>query len=451
MNSLSFSFSELNQFLLKHIYSGYKTFIDILLMVLFLFNLLLLIGLVIYLEIAVVLFLLQQFDLLDSIDKVLNHKTTFITIFIISMVLLVLSLYHIRSSQQSLLDWINSHRIRNLFTSPVKQKNSKIVKDDQYWGKFYYQRAEKFRYGQGVEKNIQYALKLYHAAAKLNHTKAQISLSYLLLVKNNQKQSNTYSEAFSWALKASQYNEPEAWFNLGHMYKNGLGTGKNIPKAINAFEQAIYNGFYHIEKSGAAYYELGLLYLDSTTMEPNYSKSINWLTKAVASDYSGANTALKKAFVLNKKNRASNQTKNNQHNNQEKKEKFKDKIFKLSCPCCDSDLLIPNPIPKGNSICSKCYAKFNLKLDSHGNLQIYAPPSKVFKIEEKLPQSEKDARNILSVITLASKTRIKQAYKIKMLEYHPDRVNNLGSKLKSLAEHESKRINAAYKLLKRTA
>jgi hypothetical protein len=41
-------------------------------------------------------------------------------------------------------------------------------------------------------------------------------------------------------------------------------------------------------------------------------------------------------------------------------------------------------------------------------------------------------------------TDIKRHYRERMLEYHPDRVAALGPKLREVAEHETKKINAAY-------
>jgi DnaJ-domain-containing protein 1 len=35
-----------------------------------------------------------------------------------------------------------------------------------------------------------------------------------------------------------------------------------------------------------------------------------------------------------------------------------------------------------------------------------------------------------------------------MAEYHPDKVANLGSKLRELAEEEAKKINAAYEFFR---
>ncbi|UCH90320.1 MAG: DnaJ domain-containing protein [Thermoplasmata archaeon] len=54
---------------------------------------------------------------------------------------------------------------------------------------------------------------------------------------------------------------------------------------------------------------------------------------------------------------------------------------------------------------------------------------------------------ILGVEEDATAGEIKKAYKKKAIQYHPDKVNNLGDKIKMVAEMESKRINEAKEVL----
>ena len=51
---------------------------------------------------------------------------------------------------------------------------------------------------------------------------------------------------------------------------------------------------------------------------------------------------------------------------------------------------------------------------------------------------------ILGVSISANAKKIKHAYRKRISEYHPDKVAQLGEKLKELAVEESKKINAAY-------
>lgn len=57
--------------------------------------------------------------------------------------------------------------------------------------------------------------------------------------------------------------------------------------------------------------------------------------------------------------------------------------------------------------------------------------------------------HILEVPKTASLEIIASAYKRKISQYHPDKVENLGSELKELAELKSKQINSAYNYAKK--
>lgn len=56
---------------------------------------------------------------------------------------------------------------------------------------------------------------------------------------------------------------------------------------------------------------------------------------------------------------------------------------------------------------------------------------------------------VLGVSPDASRQEVRRAWKARALEYHPDRVANLGKKLQQLAEEETRSINAAYDLITR--
>lgn len=61
--------------------------------------------------------------------------------------------------------------------------------------------------------------------------------------------------------------------------------------------------------------------------------------------------------------------------------------------------------------------------------------------EEDTAQYHGSVLGLKGKVTFAD---IKQAYRIRMMEYHPDKVASLGTKLRAIAEIEAKRINAAY-------
>ena len=57
---------------------------------------------------------------------------------------------------------------------------------------------------------------------------------------------------------------------------------------------------------------------------------------------------------------------------------------------------------------------------------------------------------VLGVRPDASRQDVRTAWKARALEYHPDRVANLGEKLKEVAEEETRTINAAYEMIRRS-
>lgn len=70
-------------------------------------------------------------------------------------------------------------------------------------------------------------------------------------------------------------------------------------------------------------------------------------------------------------------------------------------------------------------------------------------VEDKYEElfSERDCYKILGVGDNASLDDIAKAYRHKVQEYHPDKVNHLGEKLKLVAEREFERIQKAYRSL----
>ncbi|TAL68592.1 MAG: hypothetical protein EPN82_09955 [Bacteroidetes bacterium] len=71
------------------------------------------------------------------------------------------------------------------------------------------------------------------------------------------------------------------------------------------------------------------------------------------------------------------------------------------------------------------------------------------KEENKKDLTLDKAYSIFGLKQNATTDEIKSAYKQKIKEYHPDRVANLGSELKQLAEQKTQEINMAYEIIKK--
>lgn len=78
------------------------------------------------------------------------------------------------------------------------------------------------------------------------------------------------------------------------------------------------------------------------------------------------------------------------------------------------------------------------------------------KTEDKYKQTEQKASKpqnspyeVLGLPTNATQEEIEKAYRVKIKEYHPDRVHGLGEELQKIAREKTQEINAAYQKLKR--
>ncbi len=80
---------------------------------------------------------------------------------------------------------------------------------------------------------------------------------------------------------------------------------------------------------------------------------------------------------------------------------------------------------------------------------------KAYQAEQSSPKSgvgkdaEQDPHTVLGVEVEAEGKEIREAYRQKMAEYHPDKVRHLGTELQALAHEKSLAIQRAYEELKR--
>lgn len=63
--------------------------------------------------------------------------------------------------------------------------------------------------------------------------------------------------------------------------------------------------------------------------------------------------------------------------------------------------------------------------------------------------ADDDPYRVLGVPSMASADEIKAAYRLRMAEYHPDKVAHLGPELRKLADLKTKAIQRAYERLSR--
>lgn len=146
-----------------------------------------------------------------------------------------------------------------------------------------------------------------------------------------------------------------------------------------------------------------------------------------------------------------NEQPENDRNREPKNDKTgtRENVRVVSCPSCRQRIRVTFPLLGSAVRCSKCKGAFEVYLDSDGNLYVISEnrkegnsggSSSVNTIDECFA--------VLGLVRGATSEDIKSAYKRRMKEYHPDKVSHLGEKLKSVADIEAKKINAAYSMLR---
>ena len=129
------------------------------------------------------------------------------------------------------------------------------------------------------------------------------------------------------------------------------------------------------------------------------------------------------------------------------KEKKQNDIRIISCPSCKQKIRVLLPLSGNIGKCIRCKSQFEIYIDNNNNTYINQISSTKNTHKNEIENID-DCFIFLEVEEKSSSQQIKRAYKKKMMEYHPDKVEKLGEKLKKVAEIESRNLNTAYSLLK---
>ena len=89
----------------------------------------------------------------------------------------------------------------------------------------------------GLPRDDVKAVEWYRKAANQGLPKAQTNLGDMYFFGRGGL-SQSYLDALSWYLKAAQQDWPDAQYRLGFMYEKGIGTGKDVAKAVQLYRGA---------------------------------------------------------------------------------------------------------------------------------------------------------------------------------------------------------------------
>ena len=96
--------------------------------------------------------------------------------------------------------------------------------------------GDRYRQGQGVEKNNARAADWYRKAAQQGDAHAQASMARYCSYGQGVKKDE--AEAAQWFLRLARQDSPKAWYWLGECYCFGWGVEQNIIRAAECFHKA---------------------------------------------------------------------------------------------------------------------------------------------------------------------------------------------------------------------
>lgn len=156
-----------------------------------------------------------------------------------------------------------------------------FLKSAQEGNKFaQYSLANLYYYGNGVEKDLSQAFLWYRKSSEQGQPYASYAVAQMYskgeyVAENKETAQRYYKAALSGFLELESKDQADdnLYYKLGAMYKNGLGTEIDIPKAIEYFEKSTENMW--------STYQLGRLYLfGAEELEKDKEKAVEWLTKS---------------------------------------------------------------------------------------------------------------------------------------------------------------------------
>jgi transcription elongation factor Elf1 len=120
----------------------------------------------------------------------------------------------------------------------------------------------------------------------------------------------------------------------------------------------------------------------------------------------------------------------------------------FSCPICKQKIRVSLPILNDIGRCTTCDSRFTIYTDEQEHIYIETIHENNAVNDDNTISSIEDCFKLFGLPESATKQEIKKAYKMMMNQYHPDKVTRLGSKLKTIADVETKKINTAHAMLK---
>ena len=137
----------------------------------------------------------------------------------------------------------------------------------------FFELANCYYEGIGVEESIQHAFDYYERAAQLEYPDAMNNLADMYL--NGEGTEIDEEAAFLWFFKAANCDVVEAMYTLGIMYEQGIGTAIDEDKAFTSYEMAAKGG------DSEGLYRVGMIYFNGELKRSqSYEQAMEWFHRA---------------------------------------------------------------------------------------------------------------------------------------------------------------------------
>jgi eukaryotic-like serine/threonine-protein kinase len=138
------------------------------------------------------------------------------------------------------------------------------------------------------------AVELYRLAANQGFPRAQTNLGDMYFFGRGGL-TQSYLDAISWYLKAAQQDWPDAQYRLGYMYEKGIGTDKDVPRAVQLYKSAADHGYPEAQNL------LGILYATGTDgITEDDKQAVGWYQKAADQGFPKAEKNLGDMYFFGK-------------------------------------------------------------------------------------------------------------------------------------------------------
>jgi eukaryotic-like serine/threonine-protein kinase len=153
------------------------------------------------------------------------------------------------------------------------------------------------KYAQGEDslpRDDTKAVDLYRLAANQGFPRAETNLGDMYFFGRGGL-TQSYLDAISWYLKAAQQDWPDAQYRLGYMYEKGVGTDKDVPRAVQLYKSAADHGYPEAQNL------LGILYATGTDgLTEDDKQALAWYQKAADQGFPKAEKNLGDMYFFGK-------------------------------------------------------------------------------------------------------------------------------------------------------